>query len=552
MPQTPDQIIMSRKELGQIDMVRHASRDKMACRRYMDSSVGSSQYYNEGTNGTAFNDLDLILDQAIGNIPHLQINIRTKAAALAMVKPDWYVECQDEDLVKIPGVYMAHLWKKNDWQRVVKKTIVKRAIMGIGCIAALWDDERGPCLEHVHLYDLIIDPHVIDWHDLRWAARRVMMPRDEARKRFPAHADLLGKVAPQAQGGSDTPKMKALELWVYWDKDTEATMYGKTVLEKSDNLYGRVPLRFLLGDIDPTSEFDKGDSDSCTGMVALRTRLDDRLNNQAMHGGSMTFINNDSGLTTADKKNIESGKQQSIFFVDTSDFERLIHRTESEPMNPALLEANKSMQQAMDSAQAVNGYMRGVAPEGTKFATEVAATEGQSGALGTQARGEYEAFLDHLTDDIRDMTIQFAKPETPEENLLIEALLSVQEMCTIEGSTEYKNPATERQSALAFGQAMMPFIQMQIVDPVAVALEVIRAWKKGDAKKFLNPQLAQMLQQQQMMQEHGLSQLGQPGQQPPSGVSPPNGAAQGGALPSSPPPAAPNTAAQPPQMMTGA
>jgi hypothetical protein len=493
---TDDTIIEERIQAGKTSMQRVANRVRLACRRFKDPSLQYRDYVGE------VDEQDESYDQAVGTVPYLATNIRTKVDAIAISDPDWHVEMREDqadseeaqqdllppDASDVVKLYLRSLWETYHWQRVTKRSLTHRTISFKGIVAYLWEEDgRGPAVEHVPAWDLFIDPHVTDWDDLRFGGRRIYMPPDEARKRWPENKELFDTKIAGEDGGA--AKRNSIRLWCYWDKTTECVMFEDTVLEKGENLYGKVPLIFLHGDINPLGEYDTGDYDTCTGMEHQATRITDAINAKATHGNTLTLWHPDA-FDAQGKKALQTGQVNQFIPVEEGvEFQEAIFRLPGEPVTESEVSSLNAMRQALDEATAVNSYMRGSA-SGARFATEVATVVNQSGARGQTARMEYEEFLNKIAHAVLDMTLKFFKPQTPEELILLAAIQDVARIKVIESSTAYKDPALEQQIARQLWQDAM---QMGSAGaPVNVMMfweRYLRACQIRDVKRFeMQPQ----------------------------------------------------------------
>ena len=94
------------------------------------------------------------------------------------------------------------------------------------------------------------------------------------------------------------------------------------------------------------------------------------------------------------------------------------------------------------------------------------------------------------------------------------------------GSTEPRNEAFRRQSALQLVDAMAPFVQAGVVNPNGLARYVLQyGFGIKDTSSILNGPAEQQMQQQQM------DPNAQQGQLPPGGPMPPGGMPPGGQAP---------------------
>ncbi|HEV2471655.1 MAG TPA: hypothetical protein VGS41_03255, partial [Chthonomonadales bacterium] len=382
---------------------------------------------------------------------------------------------------QIARQFLLVLWERRHWARLARAAYLKRCISGLGAIAYLWDDRTGPVLEHVRTPDLAIDPHVTDWTRLRWAARRIRLPREEARERYGELAAESGlpERSDFVEGGKS-----AVDLWIYWDADTEAVLSGNQVVSREKNLYRRVPLRFIQGDINPESEFPLGDYTLATGAQQLLTDLQDLINSQARHGGGIGWYRPEA-FEKADQEALQSGHPQGFVGVTGMPGVEAVGYVPAEPINQAVLECLRMGQQGLDAITGVSEFQRGVVQQRVRFATEAALLANQSGARGTQARIEYEKFVEELARDVLWMSATFARPHDQDERILWSALSSVKDVSVLEQSTAFKDPAFEMQSSIQLLQVMAPYIQGGVVNPRPLIQDVFRAFGKRDVDKYL-------------------------------------------------------------------
>jgi hypothetical protein len=502
MPLTKKDLILGRLPKGIAFVKRGLSeRDNAACKRFLDGSeygatlLGISDYDGIGI---------LPASQETGSVNYLAINIATKVASIAIGDPDFHVEATDDPMMEadppnkeIARRFLKSLWKAKQWARVSRKALLKRSLSGLGIVAYLWDAEKGPVFEHVRAADFAIDPNVIDWNGPRWAARRIYLPKDEAEERWPGHDFDVMQEKGQSQKGFPSldaaPEWKrtdVVELWCYWDALTEAVVYGDVVLEHDDNLYGKIPLLTLEGDLAPESEFSLGDYDGATGLQAMLARLQAAINDQAEHGGAIPWYN-PALLGDAGKEALADGHPSGWLPTQSDPADGAFGIIPSTPINPALLEAFSMVQKGLDSFTGVNEYQRGVISQGAEFATEAALLAQQSGARGNQSRIEFEQFVDRMARAVIDLMVKFgpslADQFDENDGRLLQACAAVTDICVIESSTTYKNPAYEMQAAIQLVTSLMPFIQLGIINPQKAATKLIQASGERDAASWLMP-----------------------------------------------------------------
>lgn len=509
----PDDEIVARVKSGRTFMAPFARRDRASCRKFLDPTDSSFAVMNEQGQDNAGPPVD----NPEGMHNPMMVNILVKVASVGMHDPDWHVECADPATmgIQFPGdpaelvtKLFTELWRHMFWSREFQTALIKRYVSGMGFIVALWNEPTGPVLEQVHSWDMSFDPHVKDWRKSRWAARTIHIPHDEAVERYGKQhfSDGEEDSFAEAENNDEYPK-DSLELHIYWDIDEEIVIYGDEVLVRGPNRYGRIPMLVHLGDINPRNQFPLGDFALGTGLQSMFTAALELLTNQAKHGGGQGWYRPEA-FEKADQDALHDSRPQGFVAVQGMRGEEAMGFTPSEAMNPAVLETLHLMQQFIDSLQGVSEFQRGVRDQGVKFATEAALLANQGGARGTQAKLEYEQFLEEAAWTVLDMLIRFGNPQAENEWLLHEALLLVTNIQVHEGSTTFKDPAVEQQSLLQLWQALAPAAPAIGLNLQELAIKLLKAFGWHDAQRmFLSPEQLAVQQQQAAMQ--GQPQPGQ-------------------------------------------
>jgi hypothetical protein len=403
--------------------------------------------------------------QAEGTVQHLGTNIRYKSVTICYSHPEFYVEMADilDPMTGEPmydsgdgdtiDKFFKRLWLVNNWKRVTRKAYLKSAISGMGIICCYWNPERGVVWEPVSPKDFLFDPYLEDFERLRWGARRIKVPLEEAIEMYPALKDMV-----KEEYSDDGTSTSMCDLWVYWDATTEAILYNWEVVDRTENLYKRVPMAFLTNEEDPETPFDTGDFDSCLGLQAQHTLLVDANNDQARNGGTITAVNSNM-LRGKSKENFANGHLQSILDVENGAFEDILTRFPAAPLNPAAEQAIAMMERAMDARTAVTPEERGMPDPNAKFATQVAIANKMQGAMGQDQIAEFERFINILTQWTLEYLKAFMKPETEDEVQLFRMLHGVSNILVTEGTMNYSDPAYQAnmvQQAIQIGLAVAP------------------------------------------------------------------------------------------------
>lgn len=444
--------IVARVKMGQQFCKRFVQNDRQASQKYRDASSDNYWISDDASEDEEYRrdeGGDVPSEVSIGQSNVLTTNILIKCAGISIGNPDWHVKCNNAENQQIVRMFLREKWRLSNWVRLTQRGLQKRYISGLGTLAYLWDSEEHVTFEFVQSWDLSLDPHTTDFTKLRWAARRIKMPVREAIERYGnKHFNV------SADAGTSIDKKKS-EVWLYYDQEVEAHILDGEVVEQNDNLYGRVPLLFLEGDIDPTSSiWPLGDSQMAAGLQAEISDLNQIISQSAKHGGVINLVATEQ-LGKAGMQALENGMEQGFVPVDDLTISP-VSRIPAEPLSPTVLEARRQSQVALDAVTGVNQYQRGITGgSGAQFATEVAYANQQSGARGIQSRIEFERFLNRMAEIMIGLEVQFGGAREGMESeeaeilmLLWEALADVQEVQVIENSTAFKDPAQETQNAL--------------------------------------------------------------------------------------------------------
>ncbi|HLK60115.1 MAG TPA: hypothetical protein VKU00_26375, partial [Chthonomonadaceae bacterium] len=144
-----------------------AERDRIACKRFLDGSESAAFLLYDDDNFDGVGVLPEALE--VGNVNYLMVNVLTKTASVAIGDPDFHVDCGgDADAAELVRTFLKSLWKARNWARVCRKALLKQSLSGMGILAVLWHDDRGPVIEHVRARDFACDPAINDWLSLRW------------------------------------------------------------------------------------------------------------------------------------------------------------------------------------------------------------------------------------------------------------------------------------------------------------------------------------------------------------------------------------------------
>lgn len=433
---------MSRISVGKRTIQTYADSDRLYSSRYLDPTA---------KNVTMDPSVAMYEDQLAGTtveagVPNsFLINVNTKLAAVGVNDPDFHILSRDEDVPPLVRSWLRRVWIQQDITRALNKAEQKWFICGMGIVRYMWDEvRRVPDVEHVQTWQFFHDPNVKSWKKLRWAGCCFSMSREDA-KEYYKDTDFE---ADPTKGDTES-----VVIDMYWDEVVEAHVWNGKVLKRVPNLYRRPPFLVLEGDANPNpSRYPIGDGRTTAGVCALLANMYKMLANTATNGGPITFVNKNLVDETAERSLEMAIEQGVVPVVDNPD--NVFARISSEALSPAVLEANASMQRALDASMGVTAFQRGQTVDRANTATETMTVVQQSGARGVEARVKLERFLDDLAGVFVQMQDWFGGPDNaaedyhPMETIIWQACRMVDEVHVVEGSTVFRDPNMDQQQAM--------------------------------------------------------------------------------------------------------
>lgn len=504
---TPVELVKARISAGKKFTARFSKKDRIASKRFLDSSSLQSGLDSVDEPD---NDGELPEDLAEGQINYLTLNTIIKTHSITLHDPDFYVkggdfppELQAQALITgqpLPNVTeivrkrLKEKWDEYERAELARAIFQQQDISGHGFAFFRWDAEKNwNCWEYAQSKDVLLDPHVTSttWHQLRWAARKIRMPREEFLERYPDKAQEVLDHDMTILEDSRTVR-QAIEVTVYWDSTSEYHLHGEeTVLEAGQNLYGRVPLLQMLGEINPLSPYRLGTFDLASGVQKMHSDLQDQLNAQAKHGGPRVVINAEDE-TDELAKQFDYGPKEQAIRVQGTPVTDYIGVVEGGGIDAALFQAIDMQAKAADAYCGVNEYMRGVPTSDPKFASQIAAVQQHAGVRGISDQKKYERFLRAMARIDIEMFVDFGNVSDPLDFEFWQACQMVEDVWVVEASTIFRDPATEQQASMQLFQLALTAVEpMSMTGSVPNLAElwtdVLRAFNRTDIEKYLIP-----------------------------------------------------------------
>lgn len=488
-PLTDDDTITIRIKVGRAFMQPHVARSLRNGNKYLDSS-------NQFSTPTSWGGEGKPISQPVGEVNALAINIRNKVSGFTTAYPDYLVEVGNApDEIKSEAGPLVRDWllkwyRHRDHSRVFRKAALSRFVAGIGSVAYLWDREQGPVYEYVAPEDFLVDPHTKDdgWNNLRWGARRIRLPVKVAEEIYGTDelsygsTDFIGApiLAPVPQF-QDDKESATVEIWMYYDEDTEAHVNGDRVLKKERNLYKRVPIRCYCGNINPVGQFPLSDYDTSLGVFEMYRRLINMMNSTAKNGGGVAWVRTEF-VDENQLEQLANGDLNALLTIKGQSGENVLGFTANQTLSPAILEAINLMKSSLDADTGVTAADRGEAPEPGQSPTQAAIQASSSGSNASLERRTFELFVEALINDCVWMQREFGVDEDEtdrtailESNLLHLALQTVQYVRIVENSTAYADPYTRQQQAgQLFNLGLSAF---QLMNQLGSAPNLVELWK---------------------------------------------------------------------------
>lgn len=465
--------------------------------------------------------------QSLGRVNWLAINIAQKVSAVAIAVPDFLViagdtkqgpdgqPLGDEISSGIVREYLRAVFQANQIARAGRQIVLDRLIGGMGFMASLWTG-GGYVAERIAPNDFVADPNVVEtgWNDLRYAARRVAIPLDIAAKRYGrVVAERAWEVGNTGNVGDERDRQRyPVKIWVYWDEDEEIEVAeggenDSEVLLRRPNLYGRVPVRCLLGEPHPTRAWGLSDYDVAYAAYALEEHLQDVVSRQAKDGGGHRWVQ-DGFVNEEDLAKLLRGENVPFVRISGATPEKAIGFSPNDALNPAVLAAMEYVHRGLMAAQGVTQYDIGLSQDGARFATEAAMIAHRSSARGTLLRREYEELLGYLARDCVAYTSRFGldpNATTPASEELWFACRAVSEVHVMERSSSWRDPMLEQQQAGQLVTLMMQMFPLSVqlgkpVNPLKALDDLLRAQNRTDIQEYYLPEEQAAAIMQQMAQ----------------------------------------------------
>jgi len=427
-------------------------------------------------------------------------------------------------------------------------------------------DDR-PYVERISVFDMFVDPDARHPKEMRWIAQRTWRPVQDvrvdsrydpkARKQVSSTQRFVNTARGDEDGRSDidTPDMGALsyaEIIEFYDiKRGEVSTFALDGDSSAENQnmrdaylikpapipYGAgQPFKMLRNYEVPDNFYPIGEIES---IESLQLELNETRNQMLNHRKRFArkWIYASSMFDEDGVRALESDVDNTMIpILGDANPNNYIAPLPSIGTPPDFYNQSQLIEEDINTVSGVSDYMRGQ-PESAirRTATEAAMIQDAANSRARDKLAKVESFLADIGEMIVSLMQQFLDGEHVARitsvagrawvNYDVDYLKGSYDFEVEGGSTEPRNEAFRRQSALQLVDAMAPFVQAGVVNPLGLARYVLQyGFSIKDVSTLLNGPQEQMMQQQQMDPNAQPGQ-GPPGQMPPGGPPPGGGEA---------------------------
>lgn len=401
-------------------------------------------------------------------------------------------------------------------------------------------DDR-PFLERISIFDMFVDPDARHNKEMRWVAQRTWRPLQDVRvdERYDSRARRA--VAAQqrfvstdqgdddGRANEDTPDQGALEyaeiIEFYDIKRKEVCTFGMDasspdasantrdmfLIKPAPIPYGfGHPFRMLRNYEVPDNFYPMGEIESVESLqLELNETRNQMLNHRKRFARKWIYSRDmfdDDGV-----KALESDVDNTMIpIIGDGNPANFIAPLPSIGTPPDFYNQSQLIEEDINTVSGVSDYMRGQ-PESAirRTATEAAMIQDAANARSRDKLAKVETFLSDCGEMIVLLMQQFLDGEHVARitsvagrawvNYDADYLRGSYDFEVEGGSTEPRNEAFRRQSALQLVDAMAPFVQAGVVNPQGLARYVLQyGFGIKDTSQMLNGPQDQMMQQAMM------------------------------------------------------
>ena len=366
--------------------------------------------------------------------------------------------------------------------------------------------EDNPFVERVSPHDMFVDPEATSPQDMRWIAQRVIRPIEDVRRDPKYKASARNRVQPDAgirtelddrerkrrHAHEQDPDAQRVTIWEFYDLANDTL---SIFAEQCDEfLVDPQPIPFASGhpyvmlrnyDV-PDHFYPMGDLESLEPLQHELNHSRTQMQ-QARRKFARKYLYKESSFNQHGIEALQSDKDNTLVPVadENSALSEVIAPMPQVPLPPDLYNHSATVENDMGTVTGVSEYQRGQVPETRRTATEAAIISDSVNAraadklavvekaIGAVARKVVAVAQQYVTGDQVARVVGLANavvwvPYT-RDDIAGEFDFEVEA-----GSTQPMNETVRRQEAQALMNAVAPFIQMGVVNPMELAKHVLQ------------------------------------------------------------------------------
>ena len=457
--------------------------DLAASNRFIDfngQTVGSDSEWESLKTRNLDTDVPDVVP--IGQTNWLAVMSLIKSASISMSFPQLSIKCHESppkpgpdgkpqpkaknsDIVEKA---LKQFGKKGGWVRIMTAALQKYDICGLGAIRFYYDPKWGPMIEHVTSNRLLIDHDCTNFNLLEWGGAHVQMSLRKILRTYPSKKDLFAGLDMSEEPDQNTLDSSYEKISLYYEDDGEQVHVWNdgddhdSELFRGKNLYGRVPLCFMLAWSDPRGHMlPLGENVFATGMAQEVVHLHNNISNTAKNGGALNLYS-EPMLQDSTKVAIQEGQQQQWIGIKgpMTQTNLPVHRIPAEEISNSIQVAT---QQAMAYLRAIVGVDASAAGEEAQkgvTATQAVMAHARGAAMPTMVRTKYEELWAEVLTEVVKMVAEFGGKKkgeqvSTEQDVVHEAFESCYEVMVVPGSTSYQPLATDQQAVMQLYTTVM-------------------------------------------------------------------------------------------------
>jgi hypothetical protein len=382
--------------------------------------------------------------------------------------------------------------------------------------------EDRPFHTRISVHDIYVNPEAKTMDDLRWIAQRILTRKDmlSEDKRYSATA--RNEASPGFVEVDGTEAIRDVEtryeasewvvVWEFYDIEKKEM---STFVDSSDKFllapraipyaYGH-PYQMLRNYDVPDEFYPKGDLEEIEDFV-LEVSLTRSQMMQWRTKYASKYLVRDGAIDAADISKLTSRKDGQIIPVkdDNVDLGDVVRPVPINTLDSKLFDWSAQINRDVNEVSGVSEFARGTGAGSTQTATEASLIQDAQNARSQSKLTAVENFISEVSRKLQQLGQQFL---TGEQYVRVAgkdaaALFVPYERDDISGefdfaveagSTEPQNETFRRQQGIALMQTMMPFLEMQVIDPLKLAEHVMReAFNVRNASKFMTPDAFEQL-----------------------------------------------------------